>query len=89
MKLIDSEKAIDYAKEKNYIKTSGQEEALREVFALATVEAVPIDVIDKIRADINTLYGVYNSHFKEQLVIKSDVMRILDEHISELKGGSE
>ncbi len=51
MKLINSEKAIDYAKEKNYIKTSGQEEALREVFALATVEAVPKDVLDKIRAE--------------------------------------
>lgn len=42
MKLIDLERAIEYAKEKDYIKMSSQEKALREVFELATVEAIPI-----------------------------------------------
>lgn len=45
--------------------------------------------LEKIKAEIDTLYGVYYSYFKERLVIKSDVMRILDEHISELKGKIE
>ena len=52
MKLINLENAIGYAKEKDYIKTSGQEKAVREVFAIATVEAVPIDVLDKIKDEI-------------------------------------
>ena len=42
--------------------------------------------LEKIKAEIDTLYGVYLSRFTERLVIKSDVMRIFDEHISELKG---
>ena len=42
--------------------------------------------LEEIKAEIDALYGVYNSHFKERLVIKTDVMQILDKHIAELKG---
>ena len=42
MTLINLEKAIEYSKEKDYIKTSSQEEALREVFEFANVQAVLI-----------------------------------------------
>lgn len=45
-----------------------------------------IEELEKIKAEIDTLYGVYLSRFTERLIIKTDVMRILDEHISELKG---
>ena len=42
MTLINLEKAIEYSKEKDYIKTSSQEKALREVFEFAKVQAVSI-----------------------------------------------
>lgn len=45
-----------------------------------------VEELEKTKEEIDTLYGVYLSRFTERLVIKSDVMRILDEHISELKG---
>lgn len=45
-----------------------------------------VSELEAIKAEIDTLYGVYLSCFTERLVIKSDVMRIFDEHISELKG---
>lgn len=48
-----------------------------------------IEKLEKIKSEIDTLYGVYLSCFTERLVIKSDVMRIFDEHISELKGESK
>ena len=41
------------------------------------------DELEKIKAEIDTLYGVYLSCFKERLVIKTDVMQILDKHIGE------
>ena len=46
-----------------------------------------ITEFEKIKTEIDALYGVYNSHFKERLVIKSDVIQVLDRHIEELKGG--
>ena len=45
-----------------------------------------VEELEKIKAEIDTLYSVYDSHFTERVVIKSDVMCILDQHISELKG---
>ena len=45
-----------------------------------------IDELEKIKEEIDTLYGVYLSRFTERLVIKTDVMQILDRHISALKG---
>ena len=45
-----------------------------------------IEELEEINAEIDALYEVYNSHFKERLVIKTDAMQILDNHITELKG---
>lgn len=83
MKLINLEKAIEYAKEKDYIKTSNQERALREVFALATVEAVPIDALDKIKTEIKQLpyqrlFGKVSSYSLLDVVVE-----IIDKHIGE------
>lgn len=89
MKLINSEKAIDYAKEKDYIITSGQEEAVREVFALATVEAVPIDVLDKIRAEIDDARFINKDirFCKNALASGLEVaMQIIDKYKAESKG---
>ena len=44
-----------------------------------------IEELEKIKAEIDALYGVYFSCFKERLVHKTDVMRILDQHIKENK----
>ena len=54
------------------------------------IHSTPLEEeLEKIKAEIDTLYGVYLSRFTERLVIKTDVMQILDRHISELKGGAE
>lgn len=50
------------------------------------VQLIPITELEKIKTEIDTLYEVYEPYFKERLVIKSDVMQIIDNHISELKG---
>ena len=41
--------------------------------------------LEKIKAEIDTLRGCYNPHLKERLILQSDVMQIIDKHISELK----
>lgn len=82
MKLIDLERAIEYAKDKDYIKTTSQENAVREVFELATVEAVPIEAINKIRAEIEQnaypiVHGV-NNHEKGMTLY--GIMQIIDKY---------
>ena len=41
--------------------------------------------LEKIKTEIDALYEVYEPYFKERLVIKSDVIQILDKHIKENK----
>lgn len=65
----------------------GDEEELAEDLQKELPNRI-IAELEKIKEEIDTLYGVYLSRFTERLVIKSDVMRIFDEHISELKGES-
>lgn len=81
MKLINLEKAIGYAKEKDYIRTSGQEEAMREVFAFATVEAVPINVFDKIKG--------YIDHIRNTGMGKKKSLDFIEKFIEGLKAESE
>lgn len=45
-----------------------------------------IKELEEIKAEIDRLYAFYMYIFKENVVIKSDVMQILDKHIAELKG---
>ena len=68
--------------------TSKEFEVMRKAQKQETDLAI-LRELDSIRAEIDTLYGVYLSRFTERLVIKTDVMQILDRHISELKGGAE
>ena len=46
-----------------------------------------IKELEKIKTEIDTLRGCYNPHLKERLILESDVMQIIDNHISELKEG--
>lgn len=80
MKLINLEKAIEYAKEKDYIKMSNQERALREVFALATVEAVQIDVLDKIRTEIDKWHHLTDKAFNDGI---DTALEIIDKYKAE------
>ncbi len=50
-----------------------------------TAEGI-VEELKKIKEEMNVLYDVYEPYFKERLVIKTDVIQIIDKHISELKG---
>lgn len=45
-----------------------------------------VALLENIKAEIDTLRGCYNPHLKEKLILESDVMQIIDNHIAELKG---
>ena len=85
MRLINLEKAIECAKEKDYIKTSEQEKAVREVFELAEVQAVPIEVLKELRAEIDREGDYYDTNV-DQDIAKGlyKAVQIIDRKISEV-----
>lgn len=57
-----------------------------EIIKEASDRGLIIAELLKIKTEIDASYAVYVPFFDERLVIKSDVIQILDKHISELKG---
>ena len=85
MNHIDTLKNIKAGFEKDEWMADDVEALDCAIKALKNQKSV-ITELEKIKAEIDALYEVYEPYFKERLVIKSDVIQILDKHITELKG---
>lgn len=79
------EKAINFFQDMQECTYGNLEEVDMAIHALEQERNV-IEELEKLKEEIDTLYGVYYSYFKERLVIKTDVVNIIDNHITELKG---